>query len=313
MQVAALMVLRNEADILEASIRHNLTVVDSLVVVDHESDDETPAILASLVDEGLSIDVRSEGWMDFGSAGSTIRHLRSILAGSADACLLVEADEFLRVPSRPAFDSAIRDADPTRIVAIPRSTHVPPFDARRDLVARLREARRIAVGSGLGNVVVHRAPPGPHGVAVDGYEGVNSREGIPAEAGRVVMPDSVASVAHIPVRSTQQLTAEVAAMQIVRLLAAGTGSVRAFQWQDELEAIVAGGPLAPEQLIRLAACCHTRSGTTTRAADLRLVDDPFLADIRLTYTPAIPPYALGHVLALGERIALAIAHTTGGM
>ena len=48
MKLYGVAMVRNEADIIEAFVRHNLTVLDGLVVVDHSSDDGTSEILSAL-------------------------------------------------------------------------------------------------------------------------------------------------------------------------------------------------------------------------------------------------------------------------
>jgi hypothetical protein len=53
--------VRNEADIIEAFVRHNVRVLDGLAIVDHGSFDGTSEILAALVAEGLPVSmVRDE-------------------------------------------------------------------------------------------------------------------------------------------------------------------------------------------------------------------------------------------------------------
>lgn len=47
--------VRNEADIVEAFVRHNLALLDGIAIVDHASVDATPDILRALKDEGLPI------------------------------------------------------------------------------------------------------------------------------------------------------------------------------------------------------------------------------------------------------------------
>jgi hypothetical protein len=49
--------VRNEVDVIEALVRHNLTVLDGLVVIDHGSLDGTAEILAKLQREGLHLRV----------------------------------------------------------------------------------------------------------------------------------------------------------------------------------------------------------------------------------------------------------------
>jgi hypothetical protein len=314
MWVAALILVRNEEDILEASIRHNLTVLDSVVVVDYESDDGTPAILASLVKEGLPIEVRHEDWTEFGRRESAIRHMRGVLAGRACVCVPLDADEFLRVPSRRAFGEAVEAAGPAQCLAVPRFTYVPEFDAPARLVENLRSARRMVTSrGGSGSVVVHRALPQTPDRGVGSPDDRARTDGWPAAPACETMPGVIAAVAHVPIRSAEQFIAEVAGEYLATALAAGSGTERAFRWNDELAALMAGRPLGPEQLRVIAANYDASAESPILLADIRWAVDPFLADIRLAYTPAVPPQAMGRVLALGERIALAIARSTGGM
>ena len=45
MRLLAAAHVRNEADIVEAFVRHNLALLDGIAIVDHMSVDETPDIL----------------------------------------------------------------------------------------------------------------------------------------------------------------------------------------------------------------------------------------------------------------------------
>lgn len=53
--------LRTEEDIVEAFVRHNLTILDGMLVVDHNSTDRTPAILTALCAERLPLVVKRHG------------------------------------------------------------------------------------------------------------------------------------------------------------------------------------------------------------------------------------------------------------
>ena len=57
MRLIGVAMVRNEADIIEAFVRHNLTILDALVVVDHASLDGTSEILTLLQREGLPLRV----------------------------------------------------------------------------------------------------------------------------------------------------------------------------------------------------------------------------------------------------------------
>jgi hypothetical protein len=55
MRLWGVSMVRNEADVIEAFVRHNLGVLDGLAIVDHGSFDGTAQILAELQREGLSL------------------------------------------------------------------------------------------------------------------------------------------------------------------------------------------------------------------------------------------------------------------
>src|SRR5258708_29763826 len=57
MRLFGVTMVRNEADIIEAFVRHNLISLDGLVLVDHGSFDGTAEILAKLQAEGLPLRV----------------------------------------------------------------------------------------------------------------------------------------------------------------------------------------------------------------------------------------------------------------
>ncbi len=56
---------RDEADIIEAFVRHNLSVLDGLSIIDHGSTDGTGEILASLAKEGLKLTVGHDPSVEF--------------------------------------------------------------------------------------------------------------------------------------------------------------------------------------------------------------------------------------------------------
>ena len=49
MKIVAISMVRNEADVIEAFVRHHAGLVDELIVVDHRSIDGTDELLRELV------------------------------------------------------------------------------------------------------------------------------------------------------------------------------------------------------------------------------------------------------------------------
>ena len=58
-ELIGIALVKNECDIIEAFVRYNLRILDGLVILDHESSDNTRAILGRLQDEGLPLAVLS--------------------------------------------------------------------------------------------------------------------------------------------------------------------------------------------------------------------------------------------------------------
>ena len=101
MKLAAVAMLRNEADIVESFVRHNLRFVDRMYLIDHDSVDATPAIIAALETEGLPLQSGKDPAAGFRQADRLTQLARHVLAkDGADFVFVLDADEFIRAPSR---------------------------------------------------------------------------------------------------------------------------------------------------------------------------------------------------------------------
>src|SRR5690349_11051897 len=99
--------VRNEADVIEAFVRHNLAFLDALVVVDHGSFDGTSDVLAKLRDEGLPLRVAHDADPAYRQAQTMTRLAREALGEGADFVFALDADEFLKLESRTALEQAL--------------------------------------------------------------------------------------------------------------------------------------------------------------------------------------------------------------
>ncbi|HET9338940.1 MAG TPA: glycosyltransferase family 2 protein [Casimicrobiaceae bacterium] len=314
MRIVGFMVARNEEDIVEATVRHNLLTLDALTVVDHGSDDATPGILASLVREGLPLTVERDETLGLSQSRVTTEHARRMFENGADLCVPLDADEFLRMPSRPVFERVVAAAEASVHLAMSWTTYLPRFDAPGDLVARLAHARRPREEQhGIYKVIVRRSLlDQPRAIVCAGNHGVDYGDGsgqLPHDA----LPPSVVSVAHVPVRSVGQLTAKVAVGRLSRRLAGLDDSATSPHLRDEYDAILAGRPLTREHLTAIVANYSVPPQRRVDPATIAWIEDAFLADIELRYTPAQPPNPLARILTFGERVAAEVARTTGGL
>ncbi|MEO6995763.1 MAG: glycosyltransferase family 2 protein, partial [Lacunisphaera sp.] len=113
MRLVAVSVVKNEADIIEAFVRHTLAWVDHHLIFDHDSTDGTREILGALRAEGLPIrlftDEAIENLQDVRS------HYLSQLAirdHDADWVLPLDADEFLTGYNRTTLEETLKSVPP---------------------------------------------------------------------------------------------------------------------------------------------------------------------------------------------------------
>lgn len=313
LRLCGLTVVRNEEDIVEASIRHNLGVLDALTVVDHGSDDATASIVEGLRAEGLPIDLVREEAIEYRQSDVTTAHARRILAAGADLCCPLDADEFLRVPSRADLERAAGQAGPSRHLAVPRYTCCPEFGAG-DIVARLRRGRRLAdERHGRFKVIAGRALlEQPQATMGDGTLAVPPGSGQPSS--HAFVSAEFACVAHVPIRSAGQYTSKFAVGYLSRLLAGVPEGEIGLRWKREYAAILSGAKPTVDDLEALVANYGALDADGTDPTSVRWIDDPFLDEgLVLRHTPATPVNPLARILGFGERVAAEIARTTGGL
>src|SRR4029450_6867217 len=126
MRLFGVTMVRNEADIIEASVRHNLSVLDGLVVIDHGSLDGTSKILAGLQRGGLALRVATDRTPGFFQAERITIAAREILARErADFVFAIDADEFIKVQSRRRLDDALARGPPDATALRRSLTYVP--------------------------------------------------------------------------------------------------------------------------------------------------------------------------------------------
>ena len=107
--VVAISRAKNEADIIEAWVRHTVTHVDRVIVSENDSTDDTAAILQALVDEGLPITVLKESTIGDYQASIFTRMMREV-APAADWIVPLDTDEFIETtPDQNASPLPERD------------------------------------------------------------------------------------------------------------------------------------------------------------------------------------------------------------
>ena len=101
-KLVGLSMVRNESDVIETFIRHNLTLLNELHVVDHNSSDNTREILTLLKQEGLPIHIYHYNELEFAPERVLNHMMQHILNNDADIDYIfpLDADELIYCPSR---------------------------------------------------------------------------------------------------------------------------------------------------------------------------------------------------------------------
>ena len=112
--ISGLCVAKNEADIIEAMVRHNLGYLDTLHVVDHDSADATPLILSALAAEFPDrLTWESDTTRGHVQTALINARVRPLLAETGAAQLvLLDADEFIRAEPKLFRDSLLASETP---------------------------------------------------------------------------------------------------------------------------------------------------------------------------------------------------------
>jgi len=94
--VFAITMIKNEADIIESFVRYHLNIVDSMVILDNGSTDNSRAILQNLMSEGLSVYLLDDEGFEFDQNEKMTRLMyETFETYGPDLIVPLDADEFL--------------------------------------------------------------------------------------------------------------------------------------------------------------------------------------------------------------------------
>jgi hypothetical protein len=266
--VVSVTLVRNEADVIEAFVRHHAAFVDEMLIYDHRSLDRTGDVLAALEREGLPLRLGREESLVHRQAAVLTGAMRSAARKGADWVLPLDADEFLVAPDGDQR-GALAALDPERPSMVDMRTYVPtPADPEREpnVLRRIRHRRARETDTWSHKIVVPRGhakdarfaiAPGSHGL-------VDARTGrfAPALVAREL------TLAHFPVRSAEQLALKVLPGWLTNLAREDRGQHEAFQWKRAFDALIGGERIDAAALQRLALDYATEKPTADTDREL---------------------------------------------
>lgn len=236
MRLVATLLVRDEVDVVAATIEHHLAQgVDLLIATDNGSVDGTREVLEAYADAGL-VEVIDEPEHTYKQAEWVTRMARRAAARDADWVINLDADEFwvpadrartirqvlAEVPS--AYDTVL--ARRTDLVGV-RSTWGPwPRRLRWRNLATLSER-----GTPLAPKVCHR---GATGVVV--AQGNHAVTGLAGDR----LPAEPIDVLHVPLRSWPQFQRKIANGGSSYAANVGLGPEVGWHWRADYERLLAG-------------------------------------------------------------------------
>ncbi len=289
-KIAGLAMVRNEADIIETFVRYNLKFLDEMIIVLHSPLDDTPRIVEQLRAEGLPIVIEHNHELGFSKAEWMNKVARDVLAAKrADFLFMLDADEFIKSPSKAYLNEAINSIPVGATAALRWESYVPtPDDAGVERNAIKRIQYRCAKESNpICKVTVCKRFADDASLTIaDGNHAVLCAQG---SSQRPVTHAAFRglSLAHFPVRSESQLVSKVLIGVWSRWLEKGSVDKSmniSNHWLQFYRDLMNDAHISSERLRDIALdyqCAQQRSGD---AVDTRLIHDPLPVDFELKYT-----------------------------
>ncbi len=207
-RVVSVTCVKNEADIVEAFVRHTLAYVGRMVVLDNGSADGTRDIVSALQAEGLALDVVDDATTGKYHARRATYLMRQHAIGRLQAgwVLFLDADEFIVVAD--GHELVAPDADMGRPLMLPWRTYVlhPGDDGTEPNPVRRLRHRLTSEANQWFKVLV----PGPLAAHPDARVSSGCHGFLIGKECQPSVEASHAYLAHFPVRSTGQYRAKIA-------------------------------------------------------------------------------------------------------
>jgi hypothetical protein len=312
MRLIATCMASNECDIVEAFVRHNLGLLDALVVLDHASIDRTPEILKSLAQEGLPLVVLRDHERAFRQGERQTYLARRFLDElDADFCFILDADEFLKAASRAALEKSLDALPPGHHGLVTLQNYFGPQGASdnpnpvRRLTGRMREERGVAR-----KVVLRRA----FASQADAQVSLGNHAAVQSRDGRIEMlahaPLQGAWLAHFPVRSPEQVARKALLGWLAHRLTRpelfqGPGKdMPASHWHDMFMRLARGELVVDSLLVEEAIVAYAggSAGKAQHVGPEELIDDPLACAYELRYTMLQAPSPLATLAAWTDQL-----------
>jgi len=301
MRLSGITMLRNEADVAEAFVRHNLSILDGIVAIDHGSVDGTGEILARLRQEGLPLTVLRDASPGFFQAERLTSLARQVLVrDGADFVFPLDADEFLKASSRAELERVLADVEPSSNAIMHWLTYVPESFADAGMPALIHRRRTEAHGS-YKCVVAREFTVRKSWYIASGNHLVGDLESDKAPR-HLRLPSSVIALAHCPVRSRRQLERKIVMGYLSHLATRPRNAKHAHHWRELFEDLRDGAVLDEACMRHVAFNYGLPRNAWKPLVSAELVHDPVPFGFELRYPAPEGPDALRLLMRFTEAL-----------
>jgi len=262
-KIAAITMVKNEQDVIEPFVRHNLQLVDYMVVLDNGSVDETRNILMQLAKEFPQLAVLHDGSFGYTQAERMTRLLhRAQKTFPADFVFLLDADEFVDCSDRDSLHAILNTIPSGGIGVMPWCSFVlkpgchPAPDGNSDPLRAMVWRRRMEVSQEYKAIVRLDRQSADWVKVLLGNHWVRTVADLNLPALR--LPEL--RLLHFPVRSREQFAAKCVVGWMAYLDKDPLAERRqfGFQWRDNFKLLIEGHPF-DDQLLGQASFLYSAS------------------------------------------------------
>ena len=290
--VVGLSMVKNEADVIEPFVRHNLKFLDLLVVLENASDDNTGQILAALQKEGLPLLVIHDQVFAFAQGekmSCLLDCVQSLIA--PDYVAFLDADEFIKCDNVPLFRTLLGQIPPAGQGDLAWTTYVMTSHdgADSDPLKRLRFRRRTECPQFSKSILRPEGlVPGTLRVVTGNHHILGPEGALPSTNLQGI------ALAHFPVRSASQLTTKsiVGWMAFLKWNPDARESQQGYQWRENFDRCLERGGLTDAEAIEQSAFYAQQIESVDWTNDF--VEDPMPFDYVRKYEgkPLVPVAAI---------------------
>ena len=298
--------VKNESDIIEPFVRHNLAFVDHIHVLVHASADSTGQILGRMIDEGLALSVEREGDFVFDKqAIFNAAMQRAIDRYAPEFVVPLDADEFISASDKAVFAEELARIPAGGGILVPWVSYVPTEEDDSAQINPLLRIRHLRSGAGREHAkCFFRAEALAAGAELaDGQHVLRRADGSSPPQIR----SAGVTLAHFPVRSAAQFATKTMvgwlARRVSENFAAGASSPA---WSNQN--LPGAERRTPRELRAIAERYQIEKGSP----EIKLVERPLSTQAReLKYADLIDVDALARVFAQAEAMAGRLGQVSG--